>query len=72
MPHSPVTAGTARIPVGQVGPEGEVQYKAIIRMEDEHFSILHGEYTLNGDLVATFLFYMPLSGLQDELDYARQ
>ena len=41
-------------------------------MEDEHFSILDGEYTLNGDLVTTFLFYMPLSGLQDELDYARQ
>ena len=41
-------------------------------MEDEHFGILHGEYTLNGDLVATFLFYMPLSGLQDDLDYARQ
>lgn len=27
--------------------------RVIIRMEDVHFSILHGEYTLNGDLVAT-------------------
>jgi len=27
--------------------------RVVIRMEDVHFSILHGEYTLNGDLVAT-------------------
>ena len=26
--------------------------KVVIRMEDVHFSILHGEYSLNGDLVA--------------------
>ena len=26
--------------------------KVIIRMDNVHFSILHGEYTLNGDLVA--------------------
>ena len=41
-------------------------------MEDEHFSILHGECTLTGDLVAASLFDTPLSGRQDELDYARQ
>ena len=27
--------------------------KVVIRMEDVHFSIHHGDYTLNGDLVAT-------------------
>ncbi len=26
--------------------------RVVIRMEDVHFSILHGEYSLNGDLVA--------------------
>ena len=26
--------------------------RVVIRMEDVHFCILHGEYTLNGDLVA--------------------
>ncbi len=27
--------------------------RVVIRMEDVHFKISHGEYTLNGDLVAT-------------------
>ncbi len=27
--------------------------RVVIRMKDVHFSILHGEYSLNGDLVAT-------------------
>ena len=30
----------------------KVRDRVVIRMEDVHFSILHGEYTLNGDLVA--------------------
>jgi len=27
--------------------------RAVIQMKDVHFKILHGEYVLNGDLVAT-------------------
>ncbi len=38
---------------GRIILKEKTRNRVVIRMEDVHFSILHGEYTLNGDLVAT-------------------
>lgn len=44
---------------GKIILKEKTKNQVVIRMEDVHFSILHGEYTLRGDLVATFSSIIP-------------